>query len=186
MTLPVNPTTPGGGLDPMSVAVDRVLERLHDVRRARRGWRARCPGHADRRPSLDVLEGDDGRVLLVCRAGCRTAHVLVALDLRWVDLFPVASHGPRRSARHVRRSPLDEARHEVITEARRHARRLAPYRETNADADSVRVCYQVAAEAQRVATRLGDCNEAWALLEQASYLQTLACAAEARHDLERG
>ena len=168
----------------MSDAVDRVLERLQDVRRARRGWRARCPAHADRRPSLDVREGEDTRALLVCRAGCRTADVLAALDLRWADLFPVASHGPRRSARYVRRSPLEDARHEVITEARRHARRLVSHRDTSLDADSLRIANQTIARARQYATVLGDRDEAWTLLAMAARLERDTRAAEARLDAE--
>ena len=33
-------------------------------------WKARCPAHNDRSPSLSIREGDDGRVLVLCRAGC--------------------------------------------------------------------------------------------------------------------
>ena len=30
----------------------------------------RCPGHDDQNPSLSVCAGDDGRLLMVCRARC--------------------------------------------------------------------------------------------------------------------
>jgi len=46
--------------------VDRVLERLENVRKNSAGWTARCPAHGDNVNSLSVGEGADGRVLLYC------------------------------------------------------------------------------------------------------------------------
>jgi hypothetical protein len=48
---------------------------------------SQCPNHDDRRPSLSVTEGDDGRVLLHCHAGCDPADVVRALGLELKDLF---------------------------------------------------------------------------------------------------
>lgn len=48
---------------------------------------ARCPAHQDRNPSLSVKEGDDGRVLLHCHAGCDSAEIVGAVGLRLADLF---------------------------------------------------------------------------------------------------
>jgi putative DNA primase/helicase len=70
-----------------SPAVSGVLCRLAGVRTAGRGWIARCPAHDDRRASLSVAEGDDGRVLLRCHAGCSTESVARALGLELRDLF---------------------------------------------------------------------------------------------------
>lgn len=63
------------------------LDLTGAVKRGSR-WLAKCPAHADSRPSLDIREGDDGRILLHCRAGCRTYDVVEALNLTWKDLFP--------------------------------------------------------------------------------------------------
>lgn len=43
------------------------------------GWVARCPAHDDRRPSLSINEGEDGRVLVRCHAGCDQSAVIDAL-----------------------------------------------------------------------------------------------------------
>jgi putative DNA primase/helicase len=43
------------------------------------GWMARCPAHDDRKPSLSVREGDNGRVLVRCHAGCDQWRVIEAL-----------------------------------------------------------------------------------------------------------
>src|SRR5436309_3150776 len=42
-------------------------------------WICCCPAHNDRTPSLAVRDGDDGRVLLKCHAGCSSLHVIDAL-----------------------------------------------------------------------------------------------------------
>jgi len=83
--------------------VNRVLERLEDVRKNSDGFTARCPvpSHADHQPSLSLNEGDDGRVLIKCFGGCATEDVVGALDLRMSDLFPRSStdrrHGHKKT-----------------------------------------------------------------------------------------
>lgn len=67
--------------------IDRILERLEHPRRSGKGWAARCPAHDDRRPSLTVTEGDDGRVLLRCFAGCSVEAIVAAVGLELADLF---------------------------------------------------------------------------------------------------
>src|SRR5262249_23186215 len=51
------------------------------------GYKAHCPAHNDGTPSLSVSEGDDGRVLLYCFAGCETESVVDAIGLTMADLF---------------------------------------------------------------------------------------------------
>ncbi len=51
-------------------------------------WQARCPGHEDRKVSLSITTGDDGRVLLHCHAGCTVADVVARLGVTTGDLFP--------------------------------------------------------------------------------------------------
>ena len=66
----------------------RVLERLEKVRKAGRGYTARCPAHADRNSSLSIGEGANEAVLLHCFAGCEPASILGAIGLQLGDLFP--------------------------------------------------------------------------------------------------
>ena len=84
-------------------AVDVVIARLSQVRQRGKGWAARCPAHDDKGPSLSINEGDDGRVLLHCFAGCAAAGVVAALGLTLAHLFPqrIADTSPagRRAAR---------------------------------------------------------------------------------------
>ncbi len=70
----------------MTAPVERLLARLEAVRRTGPDrWLARCPAHEDRRPSLSIREGDDGRVLIYDFAGCGAADVVAALGLDLAD-----------------------------------------------------------------------------------------------------
>ena len=64
----------------MTVAtVSDWLDRLEGVRKAGNGYKARCPAHDDRNPSLSVAEGDGGKVLVTCFAGCTFEAIRDAL-----------------------------------------------------------------------------------------------------------
>ena len=77
-----------------SRTVEAFLARLEGVRTQNGFYRAFCPAHDDRRtPNLDIKEGEDGRVLLLCRAGCSTEEVVEALGLKMRDLFSSGGRG---------------------------------------------------------------------------------------------
>lgn len=72
---------------------DIITSRLNNVKAANahpgeRRALACCPAHDDHHPSLDVRELADGRVLVVCRAGCGWLDILQAVGLEKADLFP--------------------------------------------------------------------------------------------------
>ncbi len=75
--------------------IDNILPLLDKVKKAGKGYQARCPAHDDNGPSLSLREGEDGRVLVHCHAGCTTAAVVAAIGLTMADLFP-PSNTPRR------------------------------------------------------------------------------------------
>ncbi|MGO4609546.1 hypothetical protein AB4142_24690 [Variovorax sp. 2RAF20] len=75
--------------------INHFLQRLESVKPSGRGFTARCPAHEDGSPSLSIKEGEDGRVLLNCFAGCPPQEVVAALGLTMADLFP-ANGKPRR------------------------------------------------------------------------------------------
>jgi putative DNA primase/helicase len=63
-------------------------------------WQCLCPAHADNRTkSLCIGVGDDGRILLDCKAGCKVDDVCEALGVKLSDLFPsaIGSTGKRCS-----------------------------------------------------------------------------------------
>jgi hypothetical protein len=68
-------------------ALDGILDKLAGVKQQGSGFIARCPAHEDRRQSLSVSTGDDGRVLLKCHAGCEVDSMLDAIGLVPADLF---------------------------------------------------------------------------------------------------
>lgn len=72
--------------------VGRVLAKLPDARRNGQGWIARCPAHDDHRPSLSIAEGNDGRALVKCFAGCTVDAICGALSIAKADLFPERGH----------------------------------------------------------------------------------------------
>lgn len=47
-----------------------------------------CPAHNDKKPSLSVREGDDGRVLLHCFNGCTIQEICAAIGIALSYLFP--------------------------------------------------------------------------------------------------
>lgn len=73
--------------DGPSGPVRRVLDLVENARSEGSGWKATCPAHDDGTPSLSIGEGDDGRCLIHCFAGCETEVVLDALGLDSSDLF---------------------------------------------------------------------------------------------------
>ncbi len=102
-TQPAPKLAVAGGTEDCGSAVERVLSRLNGVRKSSGGWRATCPGHDDRSPSLSISEGHDGRVLLKCFAGCSVESVVAGMGLAMSDLFPA----PARVA--VRQNPRSQS-----------------------------------------------------------------------------
>src|SRR5215208_2728605 len=73
--------------------IDRVLERLEGVKGRNGSFTARCPNHSDNDPSLSIGEGDDGRILLKCFAGCGVEAIVAAIGLEMHDLFASEAGG---------------------------------------------------------------------------------------------
>src|SRR5579859_1036752 len=90
-----------------SPALDNVLAHLKGVRTSLRGWKACCPAHADREPSLSIGLGEQGQVLLKCFAGCSLERITEAMGLTLTDLFPDSTSAPERaSSNGVHHAPL--------------------------------------------------------------------------------
>ncbi|WP_175651031.1 virulence-associated protein E [Pseudomonas sp. Marseille-P9899] len=86
-----------GALVPMeSACLDKVLNRLEKVKSAgAEKWKACCPAHNDKHPSLAISETSEGVVLIKCWAGCTTKEIVSAIGLELRDLFP-GEKQPRR------------------------------------------------------------------------------------------
>lgn len=48
---------------------------------------AKCPAHEDKTASLSISEGNDGRILLYCHAGCEVEDIASAMGLTMGELF---------------------------------------------------------------------------------------------------
>jgi hypothetical protein len=77
--------------------IQRLLERLERVETRNGSYQALCPAHEDRQPSLNLSEGEDGRALIKCFAGCRPQHITDALGLQMSDLFEHHNGSPAQS-----------------------------------------------------------------------------------------
>src|SRR5687767_4749189 len=52
------------------MSADNLAHALGAKEIGKRKWQARCPYHDDSEPSLSIGEGDKGKVLVTCHAGC--------------------------------------------------------------------------------------------------------------------
>jgi len=77
--------------------IEGILSKLENVKESSPGqWTALCPAHMDRNPSLSIKNGDGGRILLKCHAGCRTEDIVSAIGFEMRDLFPDKEHLPNQ------------------------------------------------------------------------------------------
>ena len=63
------------------------LSHFEIVKRSRDGALAFCSAHKDKKPSLSISKGKDGRTLLNCFAGCKVEDIVRAAGLEVEDLF---------------------------------------------------------------------------------------------------
>jgi putative DNA primase/helicase len=71
----------------MTEQLRNVFNRLENVVQNNGEFLAQCPCHNDARNSLSVGSGNDGKILMVCHAGCKTKDILSAVGLSFSDLF---------------------------------------------------------------------------------------------------
>lgn len=70
------------------MTIENILAKLDKVRKSHRGYKACCPVHNDKNPSMTVTETDDGKVLIHCfSCGARGTDVVEALGLPTSELF---------------------------------------------------------------------------------------------------
>lgn len=96
----------------MRIHFEDAVNAAEELTRALGGSRgmARCPAHRDRKPSLCISQGRDGRPLVHCHAGCQQADVIG--ELRRMGLWQERErrpfvHNPRRGRKSEKyRSPV--------------------------------------------------------------------------------
>lgn len=97
---------------------EKLISRLKNARPTGDSqWKALCPAHDDRSPSLSIKETPDGTLLIKCWSGCGAADVVAAAGLQLHDLFPDDPAGwqPRRAIgpRWSPRDALDGIQHQA-------------------------------------------------------------------------
>ncbi len=65
-----------------------LISQLRNVKQIGSGYIACCPAHEDEKASLSIGQGDDGRILLHCHAGCTAGEIVSALGIGMKDLYP--------------------------------------------------------------------------------------------------
>jgi hypothetical protein len=86
------------------MSAEQIARALGGSTRNGRGWVARCCCHEDRRPSLSLRDGDDGKLLVFCFAGCDPRDILA--ELRRCGLLD----DRRRDFRQTRKASLPRKR----------------------------------------------------------------------------
>lgn len=96
-------------------AAEKLLSRLSGVRGANGRYRAQCPAHQSRGPSLAVAD-NEGRILIHCFSGCSPEAVLSSVGLSFADLFdrPLGEFSPQKSPFNAR-DVLDLVVREAMT-----------------------------------------------------------------------
>jgi hypothetical protein len=69
-----------------------IVKALGGKMRTRSAGLACCPAHEDRSPSLSIADGEDGKILIRCFAGCEQVAVVAAL--RRLGLWPERTSDP--------------------------------------------------------------------------------------------
>ncbi len=101
------------------MTIETLISRVDGVKETGPGkYLSRCPAHDDRSPSLAIKDGDDGRVLIHCFAGCETDNVLSAIGMTFSDIMPERI-GSEHSYKPVRnrvnaRDALEALDHEAL------------------------------------------------------------------------
>lgn len=67
--------------------INEFLQRLQSVKGNGTQYTAKCPAHDDKRASLSIANGEDGRILVNCHAGCSSEAICSALGLTLKDLY---------------------------------------------------------------------------------------------------
>jgi hypothetical protein len=70
--------------------IDIILSRLNKVQKTSKlnEYKALCPAHEDKNPSLSIGELPDGRILINCFVGCSALEILGSIGLSLKDLYP--------------------------------------------------------------------------------------------------
>ena len=86
------------------LSAEDLAHRLEKPKKQGKGWQACCPAHEDNNPSLSINDGDNGKPVVHCHAGCTQKSVIDTLiDAgKWPERNPNgASYTPQKSRKTV-------------------------------------------------------------------------------------
>ena len=67
--------------------LDEFIKHFNGVKRSRNGkYKALCPCHNDKKPSLSISKGEEQEIVLHCHAGCNNMDILAAVGLTKDDI----------------------------------------------------------------------------------------------------
>lgn len=97
--------------DHIPTTAEQLARDLGNPTREGREWRCLCPAHDDHDPSLSIRDGDNGKPVFRCRAGCEQEQVIAALVKRglWHEAPANGSNGaskPKQSG-HADKKPAN-------------------------------------------------------------------------------
>ena len=70
----------------MQVTAEDIARRLGAARKAGDDWSCKCPAHEDNKASLSIKDGQNGKILVHCHAGCHQDDVVNQIKL--IDMWP--------------------------------------------------------------------------------------------------
>ena len=75
------------------INLNTLLQRLDKVKRIGNDrYKAICPAHDDRSPSL-AIKDDNGKLVIHCFSGCENSDIVAAIGLTLGDLMPEKAMG---------------------------------------------------------------------------------------------
>jgi hypothetical protein len=139
-----------------------------------------CPAHEDRRPSLSVRRGADGRWLLHDFGGCHIETILNAAGLTWAHLYPNTAGRPTQPprVRHWR----DVAEAPLIARERRVERKLEPWVPVYRISDFIRNERQLITVGRALASIVGAADHVWDILDRIAARERVVSVIEAELD----
>lgn len=98
----------------LMTALDFVA-KLQQCTKTTTGWRARCPAHEDKNPSLSISDTAE-KILIVCHAGCSADSVCKSVGVSLKDLFHnhSKSHAPVEVASYDYRDEAGTLLYQVV------------------------------------------------------------------------
>lgn len=96
------------------MTIDEIRPLLHGLKQVGKGqYKACCPAHDDKNPSLSISETENGHVLLNCFAGCSQEAIANSLGVSAGKLKPSLQSKDSRKLSTKRNNQAKKREHET-------------------------------------------------------------------------